>query len=338
MAFQALSLRPAPPVETSFAATLAWTAGASVLSLLVIQMRLPANAGLGVLSLAAGFAAAVTASAALALLIAGLFHGLAMVSGGSGSFDRSLQAVAHLAALTPLAAVVLWFSNPLLWILPTLWATWIGVNAIEKLHDADSGQTWNVAGTLGLAVAGAQIVFREGVSNFHYGLENRLTIYAVDPNAARYANESSRSLQAPSRTGRAAHPVTAENPMEAGSGAGSPEGSLGMVLQPGQGETRLARDPNLTMPTFPANIPTDPAKLQQMGMGLFQEVQTQLHSNPQALDSLPKEQRDMVKKYLSIAERASKGDMSAVKELNPDQIRKDSQRLSEYANGQTRGR
>jgi hypothetical protein len=323
----------------SLLAGVVWAAGASALGILVVQMKLPANAGLGPVSMAAAFATLVTASAVLGLAFGGLFHGIAILSGGSGDVSRSMQGVAHLAALLPLCAIILWFSNPLLWIVPTVWGTWIAVSAIEKLHDADSGQAWMVAGVIGLAAAGSQVLFRDTVASAHFDLENRLTIYAVDPNAASYASESSKSLQAPVRAGGTTRPNMPSNPMAVGPSRNGPLGanpggadsSLGMIRQPGQ-STRLAGDPNLALPTLPANIPNDPAQLQQMGMGLYQGLQQQLKSNPQALDGLPEDQRAMVQKYLSIAERAAAGDTSVVQELDPEQIRKDSQKMTEYAN------
>jgi len=333
--FEELALRPGPAFAEAALAGATWGVGASALAILVIQMKLPANAGLGIFTMILAFVGLATASAIGVVLASGLFHGISIVSGGSGSFNRSIQSVAHLAILLPLLAVIPWFSNPLLWILPTVWITWISVNAIVTLHDADSGQAWMVAGALGLAAAGGQVAFRDDVSRVHFSVEDRITIYAVDPKAAtRYSHESAKTLRAPKRTGRGALPAMPENPMNVG---GSPHqdgptgSSLGMIRQP-NAQTGLAGDPNLQLPQIPAQIPTDPAELQKMGMGLMETVQAQMEANPDAIQSLPPEQQAMIKKYLDIAARASKGDRSVMQELDPKQIREDSKRLKELAN------
>ncbi len=332
--FTKLALRPAPAFAESGLAGMVWAVGASALGILIIQMRLPADAGLGVVTMILSFVAVVTASAFGIVLVSGLLHGISIVSGGSGGFDRSLQTVAHLAPLLSVLAVILWFSNPLLLILPTLWGTWLTVHAIGNLHDADLGQAWMVAGALGLAAAGSQIIWRADVAVAYFGIEDRITIYAVDPNAARrYSNESAKTLRAPMRTGRTAAPAMPENPMNVGGSGNGNAGSFGMIRQPGT-QTNLAGDPNLQMPHMPAQIPSDPVEMQKMGMGMLGDIKSQMDANPDLIEQLPPDQRDLVKKYLDIAERASKGDISAVKDLDPEDIKADSRNLMKYANEQ----
>ena len=334
--FKELAGRRAPPFAESAFAGVVWGVGASGLALLIIQMKLPVNAGLSLLTLFASFAALVTASALVVILGACLFHGISIVSGGSGGFDRSLQSLAHLAALFPLLAALLWISNPLLWILPTLWMTWLSVHAIEKLHDADSGQVFVVAGALGLACVAAQVVGRATVARAHYRVEDSIINYAVNPQSRQpMTHESAKSLHAPNRARRSAPPAMPNNPMNIGGRvhANPVAGSLGMIRQP-NARTNLAGDPSLQMPQM--QIPTDPAQMQQLGMGMLTTIKSQLANNPEALNKLPPEQKALIDKYLKIAEMAAKGDMDAIKQLNPEQIREDSENLTNFANRQGR--
>ena len=72
--------------------------------------------------IAAVSAAGILLYAAAVLLLSILFFAAAKVLGGSGKFDRSLQAAALISVLGPAQMMCNWF--PIVWMMPALLAGW----------------------------------------------------------------------------------------------------------------------------------------------------------------------------------------------------------------------
>ncbi len=157
--FAAASLRPAPSFGA--AAGLALAAGAAALAVNLTHgfaanpdflQRFPP------LMIAVMAVAALGLYTSLILLLAVLLYGLARALGGTGDFDRALQAAAALSPAAPLQALCNWW--PIAWALPTLLAAWVAAGALEGLFKTKPMATRAACALLAAAAIGLQFVGR----------------------------------------------------------------------------------------------------------------------------------------------------------------------------------
>ncbi|OGS41820.1 MAG: hypothetical protein A2506_01630 [Elusimicrobia bacterium RIFOXYD12_FULL_66_9] len=157
--FAAAALRPPPSFGA--AAGLALAAGAAALVVNLTHgfvsnpdflQRFPP------LMIAVVAVAAFGLYSSLVLLLCVLLYGLGRSLGGTGDFDRALQAAAALSLVAPVQALCNWF--PLVWALPALLAAWVAAGALEGLFKTPAFPARAACAGLAGAVIGLQFAGR----------------------------------------------------------------------------------------------------------------------------------------------------------------------------------
>jgi hypothetical protein len=106
---------------------------------------------------AAGLAALCLYTSAL-LLLSVMLYGMGKTLGGTGDFERGLQAASMLSVLGPIQMLCNWF--PVAWVLPALLAGWAAAGALEGLFGARRGPARTLCAILAAAVVGLQFLGR----------------------------------------------------------------------------------------------------------------------------------------------------------------------------------
>ena len=156
--FRRAASRPAPSFGA--AAGLALAAGAAALAVNVVHAAVSSPLILRQFSpatMAAVGTAALGLYAFLILWFAAVFYGVGRGFGGSGGFERGLQAAAMISVLAPVQMLCNWF--PIAWAVPALLAAWVAAGALEGLFNARPGPARALcallaAGAIGLQFAG----------------------------------------------------------------------------------------------------------------------------------------------------------------------------------------
>lgn len=331
--FGGLAARPEPQSAEASLALLGW--GAVTAAVMVAYALTRLNAGTwGVLPLAAGALGGLILAVPAGLALAGMLHMLSGLSGGQRGYWRSVEAAAGLGAVPALCLAALWAPDPSWMGLPILYATWLTVCAVEKLHDAPSGQVWMVVGVCGLLLAGSTWAGRDKLTLAIVRLENAATVLSNNPAAAEEQRRTAAlaaPLSAPSRSAPAdrlrgepgsAGPIE-DAPQEIPGGA--PRSSLDYLSPPTGGGDDEER------PRAP-----DAMRLRDQGMqsganNLIQTLRRQLES-PALMQGLAPEQAASLKKLLSQVEGNMKGGQGG-----PRMTPEETQRLLQQFMGAAKG-
>ncbi|MBI5596671.1 MAG: hypothetical protein HY928_11325 [Elusimicrobia bacterium] len=292
-AYGALGARPEPNSADAALAMLAWGAAMVAVLCAFAWARLNAESW-GVLPLAGGALGGLVLSVPLGFAGAAVLHALGAMSGGQGGFARSVEAAALLGPAPALLCAALFAPDPAWMAAPTLYATWLAVNAVEKLHDAPVGQAWMILGFCGALAAGSQVLGREKLTLALVRVENAATVMTNNPNAreehrpaARLDAPLSTPASRPTGDRMAGDPGTA-GPIEADPlAAGTPaqRSSLDYLRQPGQpdeagGDIPIEQDPRMVQAKA----------LQQNGVDLIENLRRTIGSNPEAMRGVPPQQ------------------------------------------------
>lgn len=297
-----MASRPEPLAPDACLAFLAW--GAVTAGILLSYALTRLNAGSwGTVQLAACALGFIILSVPAGFVAAALLHAFSALSGGQGGFWRSVSAVAVLGPTPALLVAGLWAPDPGWLAVPTLYATWLAVSAVEKLHDAPTGQVLMVVGVCGALLAGAEVVARDKVTLALVRLENAATVLSNNP-IADEGSRRSAALAAPmpiagaeSQPDRLSGAPGGAGPVEADAAplpGTAPRSSLDYLRTPGE-------DDEGGPPTAPAQEPmmAQAQNLQNAGNNLIQNLLSQIDKNPGGLNGLPSEQAAIIKKLLS---------------------------------------
>lgn len=267
--FGAAALRPAPSFGAAAGLILASGAAALAVGLGTNQdflQRFP-PAMIAVMA-----AAALGIYASLLLLFAVLLYGLGRSLGGTGDFDRALQAAAAVSLLTPLQAICGGF--PVVWALPPVAAAWVAAGALEKLFKADpvpvrAACALLAAAAIGLQFAGKLFIGRAGQA---YALTQTAS------QAMRLNDELVRQMQA------------MPAPDAAGVTAPAATGTSGLDLLRGPEDDAPASPPVAAAPAAPAQ---DTAQLEQHASDMLTSLTPMLETAAASGKLSPQQKSDM---------------------------------------------
>ena len=301
--YAAMASRPEPNAADAALAMLSWGAACVAILSAFAWARLNAESW-GLIPMAAGALGGLVLSVPAGFAAAAVLHALGAMSGGQGTFARSVQTASLLGPVPALLCAALFAPDPAWLAVPTLFATWLAVNAVERLHDAPSGQAWMILGFCGALAAGSQVVGREKLTLALVRVENAATVMSNNP-APREEQRSAAGLAAPlgAPSGRpggdrmsgdsgTAGPIEAD-PMAA---AAAPQrSSLDYLRQPGADEQGDGAS-DIPVEQDPRMIQA--RALQQNGADIIENLRKTLVSNPNAMQGVPPEQAQALKGLL----------------------------------------
>lgn len=157
--YRALAARPAPSFGA--AAGLAAACGAASMAVNLAHTAVESPGFFARFSppiMAAVGMAALGLYASVTLLLAVMLYGMGRAMGGTGDFDRGLQAAAMMSVLWPAQMMCNWF--PLAWVLPSALAAWVAACALEGLFGARPWPARTVCAVLGAGALGLQTIAR----------------------------------------------------------------------------------------------------------------------------------------------------------------------------------
>lgn len=308
-AYGGLGLRPEPPPADAAMAYLAWGCAALAVLLSFALTRLNAGAW-GLLPVVCGAFGGLVAAVPLGFAAAGVLHALSALSGGQRGYSRSVEAAALLGPVPALVAAALWAPDPAWLALPTLYATYLAVTAVEKLHDAPGGQAWMVLGFCGALLAGGEVLARDSVTLALVRLENAATVISNNPGGAGAEASTSARLSAPSASlappgvERPAGSAGGSSPIEAdpnAPAAAAQKSSLDYLRGESGAEDQALPEKK------PDPVGAQTQAMQAAGSNLISNLRKQIDSNPNIMNGMTPEQAAKIRKVLTQFENNMKG-------------------------------
>lgn len=306
--FAAAGKRDCPDVGLLLQNSAAWAAmGGGALGVMAM-MGVP---GLSFIALGGAAAVFTLACVGLGFAGAGFLHALAMISGGSGSFDRSYQVASMSSCVLPLAAVCALAPVPGLWLLPTAVAAYLAISGVQGLHGAPDGQSWLVIGLAGAGLLAGQFAYKDDVESAKRDMENRAAIYAAGGPTIDAGNSSGASVRMPELDNPAKQYAVA--PPSPGMQLGGPDyiqtpqgedsgGSMDMIRGEGGGlEGVIPPQPTDLKAMMEGGRTPAPAEIQAMSRNMLKSVQEKLQANPAVMNALSPQDRAKIESLMRTA-------------------------------------
>lgn len=284
---------PAPGFGAMILACVFWSGFALFLTVAITCIRFP-SLGVGPLALAS--AGALFCSLPASFGLAGMLHVLALIAGGKGGFNRSYQAVAFLGVLAPVCAILIHSSTPFVWLLPSIYGTYLVIRALEILHRAPSAQAWVVAGACGAVLIAAEFAVHHTY---------RSVSKEVKGISALLAPLRGMPLPEP-----AAEAVPGEEPLPVAGGfapgeapgtPADPWGSLPMLRRSGTQGNPLSALRSPGGGAIRAPSPREMRDIKDMSLGMLRQANRQLEANPEVLSRLSRDERATLKTLMRTA-------------------------------------
>ena len=305
--FEAYRDLPLPSFGTMAINLLLYSAIAALINLVLVYNSLPATFNVGILPVIFALAGSLLAALALSFIFGGLIHLLALLSGGEAPYDRSYELLSLLSFLGPLSCATLWAPVPFLWLLPTVYGTYLVIRGVTLMHHAPETQACVVVGALGVILTAGQILAHQTVAQYERQLEMWANTSSSMAGAPLPASQDASPPQTPGNPlGVQNQPPSAQNPWaqtaaDAQDLAKQAQSSVDMVR--GLGPDGSSQG----MPMMPrvGSLPTaeQAQQMRDKSLGMLDNVSRQLHGNPEMTKDMTPQQQEQMQKILGFVDQ-----------------------------------
>jgi hypothetical protein len=248
---------------------------------------------------AAGFGGALVCALAGSFLAGGFIHLLALMSGGRGSYDRSYELISLLAAMAPVYFAVLWAPVPYLWILPTVYGTYLLIRGVALLHDAPETQACLVIGLMGVFLAAGQFLTQHTARRLQSRFETWTSLFGAPQSSQSAAAEGAQPDDPRAQLSQAAPSLYG--------GAGDPQAqsSVGMVQGPGAGASQGGGLPVMPFLSGGGRPPTlqEAQQMKDISLNMLDNVSRKMHDDPNLQRSMTPEQQAQMNQIMGFVDQ-----------------------------------
>ncbi|MBI5242938.1 MAG: YIP1 family protein [Elusimicrobia bacterium] len=300
--FEAYRDRGLPSFGTMTLNLLFWSAVAAVINIMMVYNNLPAAANLGTLPVVFAFAGTMAAALAGSFVLGGMIHLLTLLSGGEGPYDRSYELLSLLSSLAPLASAAIWVPVPFLWLLPTLYGTYLLIRGVAVMQNAPETQACVVVGTLGVLLAAGQLLAHRTATRFQRQFEMWANLSSTGPEKG--ARASSARPVSPADGWQTVQPQdpNARSPWPQGY---ADDQALARQSQSGVDMVRASNQGSGLPMLQPGQMPTlqQAQQMQEAGMNMLDNVSRQLQNNSTLTKSMNPQQQQQMKELMTLVDQ-----------------------------------